>query len=920
MTPDPSGNRNWRLAVVGIGLVALMAQTWLFRELLTVFDGNELTVGIFLASWLFWLALGAACGVRWFRRWRPGYGMLVVLLPVLAGQLILFQHLREWAGLPYFAALPVGTLVGLTWLANAPTALIAGALFTLAVGWRDKTAGPVVGNAYVVEAIGSMIGALVITAGFLLLTGRDCPWPGAAAQWQRQLPGGCYDGSWMTAQAVYSYGEYQGSRLVISGGTTIECLPDREDSQRAAVAALAQQPKPGRVLLIGTGETALVQELTGLPEVREVVWLAPDPEYPAAALSRLAGDWHPPAGKLTVPGVDITAYLRNHKEKFDLVLVRLTAPVSLAATRWFSADFYAQLRQRLNSDGILGVGFPGGENFIGPELAMIGATLLNTLERQFPAVVLQSGETACFWCGDQGRVTLDLRQLRQRLESTSLGREGRSGWLALLYDRFRTGFQMAAYRRAQTADAAVWQWQDRRCPALFLYSMLFYWKKNGGINMTGAIMKNLTTIRKGILGVGTAAFGLGLAGLLGVGASGRGRRVGRWLLVAMAAATVMALDILSLLRFQFDHGSIFLYFGLANAVFMAGLAWGGYEAVKRSWSRRALGWTTAGLALLAGILLVTAGQTWPLWVYGIEFGLLGVAGGVWVPIVAGWRERDGDEKTTVAGQLVAADNWGGMCGALLPPLVLLPLVFETGTLGLILAALVWLGVALLVWSDHRKLVLGGCAVLVLAAIPVRGADWSLSDRQLTQFKIDRGGLTAVTATTTDGKNVMYYRVGTAAAPGGYLFRTSDLVVGPKGYQAPIALLAYVGGAGKLRGFTVIASQETPKFLARVMMHREELKNQDIFQGKAAFQGEAVTGATYSSRAIAATLNAAGQRFQQLLQEKATTAGADKNSVGNSGEPPPGGPRKIDANLYRKLISEDKLSDHPASNATPVKNP
>ena len=49
-----------RLALALIGFTAVVAQVVLMRELIVVFSGNEMSLGIMLASWLLWTAAGSA--------------------------------------------------------------------------------------------------------------------------------------------------------------------------------------------------------------------------------------------------------------------------------------------------------------------------------------------------------------------------------------------------------------------------------------------------------------------------------------------------------------------------------------------------------------------------------------------------------------------------------------------------------------------------------------------------------------------------------------------------------------------------------------------------------------------------------------------------------------------------------------------
>ena len=47
-----------------IGFTAAIAQIVLMRELMVVFCGNEISLGLMLGSWLFWTAAGSAIAGR----------------------------------------------------------------------------------------------------------------------------------------------------------------------------------------------------------------------------------------------------------------------------------------------------------------------------------------------------------------------------------------------------------------------------------------------------------------------------------------------------------------------------------------------------------------------------------------------------------------------------------------------------------------------------------------------------------------------------------------------------------------------------------------------------------------------------------------------------------------------------------------
>lgn len=191
-------------------------------------------------------------------------------------------------------------------------------------------------------------------------------------------------------------------------------------------------------------------------------------------------------------------------------------------------------------------------------------------------------------------------------------------------------------------------------------------------------------------------------------------------------------------------------------------------------------------------------------------------------------------------------------------------------------------------------------------------------------KITGGKAFAATSRQTDGKT--YYELKQKDGKlAGYIFDTGDFVNDIKGYKgkAPIRMLAYVSPDGILKNFQVIASSETPKYLSKVMQNKSRYIDKSVFEPGMG-NTDAVTGATFSSKAIAKTLEKAGVAFAKLIgitsrqtafTELPSTSAADADTDKN---PPPGGSRNIDAKEYRELIKQKRLSSQPAMFAETVK--
>ena len=149
------------------GLFTIAAQTLLFREFLTAFEGNDISVGLFFASWLFWIGLGATIAYRPSKitGWLLENIDLLFLayIPAFVLELILIIQARQIAGVSSYTLLSIRTMVFLSLLVNAPVSIITGIFFPLACRWIEQDSLLPVSNVYILEAAGSFLGGIGTT-------------------------------------------------------------------------------------------------------------------------------------------------------------------------------------------------------------------------------------------------------------------------------------------------------------------------------------------------------------------------------------------------------------------------------------------------------------------------------------------------------------------------------------------------------------------------------------------------------------------------------------------------------------------------------------------------------------------------------------------------------------------------------------
>jgi len=155
------------LTVAVFGFVAMVGQALLVREALVVFYGNELSVGVVLASWFVGIFAGALVSRRFAREderrfERLGWGILLFCF-LVSLQVLNMRVVRWYMGVGVGELAPLGKLVLACMLVVAPVGVGIGLVFPLAAVAGVYFRRDAVARVYVLEALGSVAGGLAFT-------------------------------------------------------------------------------------------------------------------------------------------------------------------------------------------------------------------------------------------------------------------------------------------------------------------------------------------------------------------------------------------------------------------------------------------------------------------------------------------------------------------------------------------------------------------------------------------------------------------------------------------------------------------------------------------------------------------------------------------------------------------------------------
>lgn len=923
MSLDARYGRFLRMTLIFmLGLYSLAAQSLLFRAFLGIYDGSELGIGAFFGSWLLWIAIGAALSRRLLPgRGAPRFELLILLyLPAFLLQEQLIVQSRQLAGVTAYEVFPLLRMMILPLLINCPTSLLTGLLFPLACNWvssapagaRDNRQA--VARTYIYEALGAFAGGSAITLmlwsgmpetsiylyaslavaaasalyrllqrrcflslllplaiAAVLLSGLDRRWneQRQRASWNRIMEPQSYRGHFSTKQTPYLYGYDQSQFNLLAWGSIAETVPQREEAAAVVAATMAQHPQASRVLVIGTGSYSICKAFGSLQSVSSVTWLTDDPEYTLHMLRVLPREYRDQTGKLRTPPYEAKRYLIDHADRFDLVLINLPNPDTLLLNRYFTTEFYSLLKGRMPPDGVLAVRTDANENFIGGEMARIGASVYATLRDNFEQTALVPGEDSWLLGSDRAALTQRPGRLRNRFRSIPGATElypPEALWS--LYRRNRASFQLERY--AEVIDAANENEliNSDQHPKALMHTLMLSLRRQG---LASTAMEYLLNFSRHGLHWMLAALLLYIALRY---RRGKGRGFSVWdsgLLVSSAGFAALTLSVVAMFAFQSRFGSIYLFVGLLSSLFMLGLYIGGSGArllTSRHPPARLI-MVSIGLHILLCIVLAQALSSMDLWQFILVFLLNGVLSGVYLPVAARQLADHGVDDWRAGGILDACDHLGGTAGAFLAGIVMLPLLGALQSLLLIAALLLanltpCCSAAAATRGDRADhiarrigkaaLFFGLIAIMVSNTLDISSSDGSRDKRVRALSEVLLPGSVEKTVKLPDGSDFSYYE---KQESGDLLFETGPLAPDIRGYNAAIEMAVLVNSNGVVITVEILQHRETPYYMRKIEDWIGRLAGSDIFRPGLEQRVDTVSGATVSSEAILESLAQSG---------------------------------------------------------------
>ena len=623
-------------ALVATGFSAAIGQIVLMRELIVVFHGNEITLGLMLATWLLWTAAGCRLGGR-LGAWRSApAGLLVLLAAAFPATIFAVRASRQAAESVPGEMLGPGAALTICFVTLSGFCFCSGLLFAAAARWS--------GRAYLFEAAGSAVGGLIAslvllpyagafeialwvglvnlaTAAALVLRGRAAAAsvvvlllapvaPRAADPLEQASLERLWHGFRIVGNENSVYGNLaviagEGSGTIYENGVATTTIPDRAAAEESVHYALLEHPAPRSLLLIGGGVNGGVVEALRHPTLEHVEYVELDPAVFGVARRYFPAAWAAMASnpRVHLRQTDGRLFLKTTGERFDVIRVNLPDPQTAQLNRFYTVEFFREAARRLTAGGVLSFAVRGSENYISAELGGFLASIAKTAAEVFPEVKAMPGETIQFFAALRtGVLAGGAEELIERLRARRLETRYVQDW---------------AIRSRMTADRVgdleAHLRPSRETPVNRDFAPVAYY-----FDMTLWAAQFHSGYRAALRGAARAGFA-GAAAVVVVAMGGVVillRRIGdekvrlRRTAAFSTAATgfaMMGVEILLLLGFQAVYGYVYSRLAMLTAAFMAGMAVGAWRGA-RSLMRVQIAAAIAAPAV-CGFLALAAGLT-----------------------------------------------------------------------------------------------------------------------------------------------------------------------------------------------------------------------------------------------------------------------------------------------------------------------
>lgn len=401
-----------------IGFVSSSFQFLLLREMMNISGGYELISGTFLGSWLIGSAIGSAIAARSKFYNLKKINLIFSISPVISILLLLLLSgfILNPGETPSFLVSMIFTLIILL-----PFCLLSGFTFIKLLDIARSVNGFIPGNSFSLEMTGGIAAGILtalLTSGnfnnyqiilliitlcfaytlhtyylndnrliiwskfvFLLLSAGIIIFNPDIIFRQFLLHGIKITGSTDTPYGNITQGNYKGESSLYYNQRLISYLGDIAESEENIHYAMLQCDSPEKVIVVSGYLPSLITELSKY-QLKNITFIERDP----ALTEKVSEIPTPVLSDLVIENNDAFRYIRTQAEKVDAIILLLPPPSTLLINRYYTTEFFRNVKDKLNSDGVFMCAPLPGDNYLNKESVNMYSSIFNSLRSVFKNV------------------------------------------------------------------------------------------------------------------------------------------------------------------------------------------------------------------------------------------------------------------------------------------------------------------------------------------------------------------------------------------------------------------------------------------------------------------------------------------------------------------------------------------------------
>ncbi len=433
------------LSLSTLGISSIITQLILLREFLTVFSGNELVYGLILANWFLLTGLGSYLGRSLILARNKiavwiSFQIIIAILPLLQITFIRSIPVLFFRGL----SLGVDRIYYLSLLILAPYCLITGVLLTFACILFTKR-NISLGKVYFFDSLGNILGGFIFsflfvyllnsfeTAYVVLVLNLLCASLLSIKFKHRILSVLCVlitllatflittGPNMRTLSHMYGepilyaesspYGhvvvtESRDQLNVYENGKVLFSSENLAQNEEDVHLVMLQHASPKNILLVSGGISGIVPELEKY-NVSRIDYVELDPLVLQVS-SRYSDEYNNP--KVHAFQTDARQFIKSTEKKYDVIILNLPDPLNLQLNRYYSTEFFQEVKNALSEKGIFSLSLTGYQAYINKETGSLYSSIWQSLNVVFDNVIAVPAQQTYF-IASRSNLTFDYDDL-----------------------------------------------------------------------------------------------------------------------------------------------------------------------------------------------------------------------------------------------------------------------------------------------------------------------------------------------------------------------------------------------------------------------------------------------------------------------------------------------------------------------------